>query len=133
MRSLLLLLIIVALFNCNGDKQPIEKQTEVAEPKMPEQGCVIESSSKLVSQRKISNITNLVTDTESRDDENQCTVRFDIIVDGKTHYLEETEVGLEQMASLCYYAKERAKANLLLDLGGEFKTETITLCRQVDK
>lgn len=131
MRSLLLLLIIVALFNCNGDKQPVEQP--VAGPKMPDEGCVLESTSKLVSQRKISNITNLVTDTESRGDENQCTVRFDIIVDGKTHHLEETEIGLEQMASLCFYAKERAKANLLLDLGGEFKTETVTLCRQVDK
>ena len=133
MRSLLLLLIIVALFNCNGDKQPIEKQTEVAEPKMPEQGCVMESKSKMVSQRQVSQIQNLVEDKVARGYENQCTVEFDLVVDGVTYHLKETEIGLEQMPSICYYAKERARAVLLQDLGGEFKAESILLCRQIDK
>ena len=133
MRYLLLIALIVVLLNCNGSGKSVEKTAEVAEPKMPEQGCVVESKAKMVSQRKVSQIQNLQEDKLSRGYENQCTVQFDLTVDGVTYHLEETETGLEQMASICYYAKERARANLLQDLGGEFKSESVTLCRQVDQ
>ena len=133
MRFLLLLAIVIAVINCNGKDKPAETQTEAPEPKMPEQGCVMESKSKLVSQRQVSQIQNLVEDKVSRGYENQCTVQFDLVVDGVKYHLEETEVGLEQMPSICYYAKERARAVLLQDLGGEFKAESTLLCRQVDQ
>ena len=132
MRFLLLILLIGALLNCNGDKQPVEKQVEVVEPKMPEKGCVMESKSKMVSQRQVSPIQNLVEDKVSKGYENQCTVEFDLVVDGVTYHLKETETGLEQMPSICFYAKERARAVLLQELGGEFKAESTLLCRQVD-
>ena len=100
---------------------------------MPEQGCLVETSSRLVNQRQVSAIFNLVQDKVATGYENRCTVRFDIKVDGQTYHLEETETGLEQMASICYYARERAREDLLLDLGGEFRSEATTMCRQLDK
>lgn len=132
MRLLLLVLLIGALLNCNGNKQSVEKPAEVVEPKMPDKGCVMESKSRLVSQRQVSSVQNLVEDKISRGYENQCTVQFDLVVDGVTHHLEGTEVGLYQMPVICYEAKERARARLLQDLGGEFKAESVLLCRQVD-
>jgi hypothetical protein len=110
-----------------------DKQDVVTQSKMPEQGCLVETSSKLVNQRQVSEIFNLVQDKVATGYENRCTVRFDIKVDGQIYHLTETETGLEQMASICYYARERAREDLLLDLGGEFRSEATTLCRQLDK
>ena len=86
--------------------------------------CTIKSASLLANERRVGNIENLIKDKSM----GKCTVTFDIDVDGKTYHLKETEQGLEQEESLCYYARERARKNLLLDLGGEFKTESITKC-----
>ena len=133
MRFLLLLSIVVAILKCSGNNPSVEKQVEAVEPKMPDKGCVMESKSKLVSQRQVSSIQNLVEDKVARGYENQCTVNFDLVVDGVRYHLQETEIGLEQMPSICYYAKERARAVLLQDLGGEFKAESTLLCRQVDE
>ena len=133
MRFLLLLAIIIALLKCSGNDTTAEKAAEPIEPKMPDKGCVMESKSKLVSQRQVSAIQNLIEDKVSRGYENQCTVNFDLVIDGVTYHLQETEIGLEQMPSICYYAKERARAVLLQDLGGEFKAESTLLCRQVDE
>ena len=131
MRLLLLIVIIAALLNCKGNDKPVEQKVEPG-PKMPDQGCVMELTSSLVSQRQISPIQNLVEDKVSRGYENQCTVQFDLTVDGITHHVEGTEVGLYQMPIICYEAKERARADLLQNLGGEFKAESTLMCRQVD-
>lgn len=111
----------------------VDRPKEVAQSKMPEQGCLVETSSRLVNQRQVSEIFNLVQDKVATGYENRCTVRFDIKVDGQIYHLEETETGLEQMASICYYARERAREDLLLDLGGEFRSEATTTCRHLDK
>lgn len=132
MKHLILAASILGLTACNSEK-PVEKQAEAVQSKMPDQGCVVELQSKLVSQRQVSPIQNLVEDKISRGYENQCTVQFDLVVDGQTYHLEETEIGLYQMPVICYEAKERARAMLLQDLGGEFKSESVTLCRQVDQ
>ena len=126
-----LAVVVLALTACTDpvtDRQPAATQS-----KMPEQGCLVETSSKLVNQRQVSPIFNLVQDKVSTGYENRCTVQFDIKVDGQIYHLEQTETGLEQMASICYYARERAREDLLLDLGGEFRSEATTLCRQLDK
>ena len=104
--------------------QPVE---EVAE-KPP--GCEIQTSSKLETEHVVSDILNLEKDI---DPNGRCTVKFDLIVDGVTHHLEETETGWEQTASLCYYARERARENLLLDIGGKFKSESKIDCRYKDQ
>jgi hypothetical protein len=98
-----------------------------------EDGCVIKTQSNLVNEHKVSAIYNLVKDKEELGASGRCSVRFDIKVDGTVYHLEEVEEGLEQLESLCYYARERARKNLLLDLGGEFKTESTVACKQQDR
>lgn len=98
-----------------------------------EDGCVINTTSNLVNQHSVGPIRNLVKDKEEDGVNGRCTVSFDITVDGKSYHLTEEEEGLEQLESLCYYARERARKNLLLDLGGEFKTESTVACKQQDR
>jgi hypothetical protein len=93
-------------------------------------GCDIVVASDLVSERNVGAITNLVKDTRMDRGWHYCTVNFDITVDGKTYHLTETEKGLEREEALCYYARERARRNLLMDLPGRFKTETKTTCKE---
>lgn len=88
--------------------------------------CNVNSASQLTNEHDVGPIVNL---TKIKGIDN-CTVEFDIIVDGVTHHLKEFEKGLENTESLCYYARERARRNLLMDLPGQFKTESVTVCRE---
>jgi hypothetical protein len=90
--------------------------------------CNVKNASILANEHTVGNIKNLQTVIS----EGKCVVDFDITVDGETHHLHESETGLEQEASLCYYAKERARKNLLLDLGGTFQTESVVSCKEGD-
>lgn len=125
----LVLILAMCLTACGPSPQPTPK----AEVKpADEEGCVVESGSKLVNQHKVSAIRNLVKDKEELGAMGRCTVNFDITVDGKDYHLEETEEGLEQLESLCYYARKRAREDLLLDLGGDFQSESSVSCKQRD-
>ena len=97
----------------DSEAQPVQAE---AKPMGPD-GCDVDSSSRLVNEHQVSEILNLEKDI---DPNGRCTVKFDLIVNGEMYHLEETEVGYEQIPSLCYYARERARKNLLLDLGGKF-------------
>jgi hypothetical protein len=125
------LVLAVLLSACGQESTPAK--TEVAELKLDRDGCNINTSSKLVTQHNVGPITNLVKDEFEFGWRNECTVKFDITVNGQTYHLEETETGLEQMGSVCYKARERARKNLLLDLGGTFKSEASIACRHQDR
>jgi hypothetical protein len=126
-----LLLSVLLLTACNRPASgPITESASVEQSK-PD-GCNVDTSSKLVTEHQVSPIRNLVKEEFEFGYKNECTVHFDIDVDGKSYHLEETETGLEQMASECYYARERARKNLLLDLGGAFKSEANIRCQYHD-
>lgn len=122
------LLAIAAVFLAGCSPEPSDSVQNAA-ASVHEEGCIVDTSSNLVAVQKVSQITNLVKEEVEIGYRNICTVKFDIIVDGKLYHLEETESGLEQMASICYYARERARKELLLDLGGVFRSETNVVCR----
>lgn len=107
--------------------------TAVSAEMPPQNGCLVKTSSKMVSELQVGKITNLVKDEAEWGHQNECTVSFDITVNGKEYHLQETRTGMEQMASVCYEARETARRNLLLDIGGTFKTESVVACRQFDK
>ena len=88
--------------------------------------CNVKSASQLAAEHNVGPITNLIKNRTI----DSCTVEFDITVDGVNHHLKEFEKGLENPESLCYYARERARRNLLMDLPGKFKTESVTTCRE---
>jgi hypothetical protein len=95
-------------------------------------GCTLETSSKMSSKQKVGKVRNLVKDAVDTGHVSRCTVKFDITVDGKDYHLEETELGLERIESLCYYATERAKKELLLELGGDFESKSNLTCRHTE-
>jgi hypothetical protein len=126
--------LVALLAGCNNSPIPVATAEPVQEARLDKpEGCVIDTSSRLVNQRKVSDILNLTKEEEANGWTNICTVHFDLKVDGVVHHLVETEQGLEQMASICYYAKKKARENLLLDLGGEFKSEAKIDCVTRDK
>lgn len=112
---------------------PVPTSAPVVESKpLPEEGCTLETSSKLANQHQVGKIRNLVKNKIDLGMAGRCTVDFDITVNGESYHLTETEEGLEQLESLCYYARERARENLLLDLGGTFNSEQKVSCRSHD-
>lgn len=121
--------IVLLLSGC-GDSTPTPPVAEVLKP--AEDGCTAKIVSKLVSERKVGPITNLVKEETKFGYKNQCKVNFDIDVDGQTYHLERTEEGLYQMAIICADARDMARAELLLDLGGIFKSDAEFICNQRD-
>jgi hypothetical protein len=106
-----------------------EVPVEVAAvPESPD-GCKVNTTSNLVTEHTVSPIKNLIKVKGKDGPRNLCTVEFEIDIDGKTYKLTESEIGLEQQDSLCYYARERARKNLLLDIGGTFKSESNVNCK----
>lgn len=125
----LLTFAVILLVGCGPNPQPpVAINTTPVKHYGPD-GCSIETSSNLVAKRNVSDILNLEKDI---DPNGRCTVKFDLVVDGQTYHLEETETGYEQVASLCYYARERARKNLLLDLGGEYQSKSEISCKHTD-
>lgn len=131
--KILSLLIVLVLVGC-GPSPATQKVASIDSPKvMGPDGCNVETSSKLANEHRVGKITNLVKDKVELGALGHCTVKFDLTVNGQTYHLEESEEGLEQLESLCHYAKERARKELLLDLAGDFKSETNIICRQTDR
>ena len=129
MKLVIALLAAVLLVGCGPAPAPVQQQQQT-ERTPDADGCVVDTSSELVTDHVVGPIRNLVKD---KDDNGSCTVNFDITVDGKAYHLEETEDGLEQIESLCYYARERARKNLLLDIGGHFESKASFVCKHHDK
>jgi len=88
--------------------------------------CDVKSAGYLATDHQTGPITNLVQ-TKGMDN---CTVEFDMEIDGTLHHAKEFEKGLERVDALCYYARERGRKNLLLNVGGKFKAESVTTCKE---
>lgn len=87
--------------------------------------CNIRNSSMLSSQRDVGPVVNLIKNIETP---GKCSVSFNIVVDGRPYSLTGEYEGLEQMASLCHYAVNDARTELLVNLGGTFDAESATTC-----
>jgi len=108
----------------------VEPQVVVSAPvqNRPD-GCNIDISSKLATEHEVGPITDLKEDRFEFGARNECTVNYDIVVNGEQHHVDQTETGLEQMNSICYYARERGRKDLLLSLGGKFNSHANIDCR----
>jgi hypothetical protein len=87
-------------------------------------GCNLKSASYLTNEHTVGDITNLV---EQKDD-GVCKVAFDITVDGKLYHRAHTTKDVA--GDLCARAIEQSRKDLLLKLGGQFKTEAVTSCNE---
>jgi hypothetical protein len=92
------------------------------------EGCNIDMGSKLANEHVVGPITNLQEERFEFGAKNECTVNYDIVVDGESHHVDQTETSLEQMNSVCYYARERGRKDLLLSLGGKFNSHANIDC-----
>lgn len=129
---LILFVSLLTLSGCSDRPAPAPAPV-VDAPKTDADGCTAKVMSKLVSERNVGPITNLVKEETKFGYKNQCKVNFDLTVDGRTYHLERVEEGLYQMAIICADARDMAREELLLDLGGIFKSDAEFICHQTDK
>lgn len=87
--------------------------------------CKVRSASSLVKEHDVGKVTGLEKDTLTP---GKCTVFFHLTVDGEDHLLTGTYEGWEQTESLCRIAIDNARSNLLVELGGTFATDSVTVC-----
>lgn len=87
--------------------------------------CKMRSASSLASEHDVGPVTDLVKD---KSEEGKCTVTYGIVIDGEHHVVSGSFSGLEQQESLCRLAIENSRKNLLVELGGTFITDAVTVC-----
>ena len=86
--------------------------------------CVIRQASQMTSERKVGQVTDLVKNKNP----GSCNVKFRITVDGEVHTVDWTQSGLYQEEILCRMAIENGTKELMVQLPGKYKSESITVC-----
>jgi len=143
MYQLIIVIIVCMLFTCSkpstvsttATTEPVQIQpvAQIEKPKVYDKdGCNIDVDSHLVAEHDVGQITNLEEERFEFGLNNECTAHYDIAVDGQMHHVDQTETGLEQMNSICYYARENGRKNLLLNLPGKFNSHANIECRYKD-
>ncbi len=91
--------------------------------------CQIEQTSQMTARHKIGPVTDLVKTPGN----GQCTVEYRLNVNGEWHDVKWTHKGLYQDAVLCQMAIRNGTNQLLVELPGQFKTETKLTCKPKQK
>jgi hypothetical protein len=86
--------------------------------------CDIRSASINQNQTQVGPVTNLVKSLST----NKCSVKFQIMVNGKNQSLEGSWSGTDPAEYLCNYAIEQTRKEFLVTMGGTFRTDTVTAC-----
>jgi hypothetical protein len=88
--------------------------------------CNLKSASILENTHKVGPVTNLSKIFDSG--KGSCSVSYRIDVDGTEHMVVYRANGPESESALCGYAVERGRRELLLNLGGQFKSQAHVIC-----
>lgn len=89
--------------------------------------CDVKTASLMTDTQVVGPVQNLV-ETVS---DGKCTVKFNVNVNGKWHSIEETEEDSRYKGNaLCSHAIRQGREKLLVSLGGQFNSESITVCRE---
>ena len=86
--------------------------------------CDIRSASINQNQSQVGPVTNLVKNLST----NKCSVKFQIMVNGKNQSLEGSWSGTDPAEYLCNYAIEQTRKEFLVTMGGTFRTDAVTAC-----
>jgi hypothetical protein len=86
--------------------------------------CNVRISSVNQNQQQVGPVTNL----EKRIVGGKCSVKFQMVVDGETHSVTGESQGMDVEHELCNNAVINARKTLLVNLGGTFKSDTLTKC-----
>jgi len=90
--------------------------------------CNLRSASILENDHKVGPVTNLAKIFSA--DKGRCAVSYTLNVDGEDHLVVYASDGSEREDILCNYAVERGRRELLLNLGGQFKTQANLVCEE---
>ena len=92
--------------------------------------CNIRTASLMTDTQVVGPVQNLVEIIS----EGRCAVKFNINVNVKWHSVEETESDSHYKGSaLCSHAIRQGREKLLVSLGGQFNSESITVCQSGQK
>lgn len=86
--------------------------------------CSRQTASQLISQHSVS----APYDVEKEKGSGQCTVKFKIDVEGQTKIVIQTVKGMEPDEILCHRAIAQGRSDLLVNMGGMYRTESINSC-----
>lgn len=87
--------------------------------------CRTERISQMTGQRTVGAVTDLIKNKSH----NKCQVKFRINVDGEWHNINWTHDGPYQEEILCQMAIRNGMNELLVQLPGQFKTESNMVCK----
>lgn len=88
--------------------------------------CAIRQASQLIKNRNVGNIENLVKEKSNQ----KCHVKFTVDIDGDTHKVDWTHEDYGDPEISCQKAIESGMKELYLRLGGEYRTEVQTVCKE---
>jgi hypothetical protein len=88
--------------------------------------CSVKTASINQTQQQVGPVRNL----EKRVTYGRCEVTFNLTVNGETHNLQGEWIGPEIEEALCRKAIENTRKQFLLTMGGDFKTEAVTVCKE---
>lgn len=98
------------------------------------QAAVADCNMKTASQLTDNFLVGPVQEYQETITDGQCTVRFSRPVNGKIYQIENTQKDRWiKEAALCRYAIKDGTEKLLVQLGGKFQSETITVCADGQK
>ena len=88
--------------------------------------CAIRQASQLVKDRHVGNIENLIKEKSPQ----KCRVKFTVDIDNDTHKVDWTHEDYGDPEISCQKAIENGMKELYLRLGGDFRTEVQTVCKE---
>jgi len=90
--------------------------------------CNLRTASILENEHKVGPVNGLAKRFSA--EVGRCAVSYQINVDGEDHLVVYSADGSEREDVLCGYAIERGRRELLLTLGGQFKTQANLVCEE---
>ena len=88
--------------------------------------CQMRQASKVISERQVGNIDDLVKIKSHQ----KCQVKFSVVVDGEKHNINWTHEDYGDPEISCQKAIDNGMGELYLRLGGKYQTESMVVCRE---
>lgn len=87
--------------------------------------CSARAATQLANEYTVSSPYDVVKNKNA----GRCHVQFKLKVDGQEYQVSETVTGIMPDEMLCYQAIAQGRSNILVNLGGKYKTEMINVCK----
>jgi hypothetical protein len=88
--------------------------------------CSLRAATQLSNEYTVSAPYDVVKNKAS----GRCNVQFKLKIDGQEYQVNETVNGMLPDEMLCHQAIAQGRSNILVNLGGKYKTEMINVCKE---